>query len=253
MLCDLFLIMRKFIISFVSALIVFLILSASIIFLPTVEFDKNNQADFSNMRYLAFGDSITQGDGLVSSKDSYPCVVSDILGCEVVNKGISGSTLGYTSERHCIADTVIDVCSNDKDFQIISVMGGTNDVWWNIPLGTIKDNSHDTIYGSLNLIASYLKTNYKDAFIFFMTPLQNNHTDYVNDAGYTLRDIANAVRLVGNKYNIPVLDMFNEGRFEEVESGMYNPDCDGTHPLKEYVHDYMSPQIAQFIKDNYKK
>ena len=212
---------------------------------------KNDDIDFSKMRYLTFGDSITQGDGLESSNYAYPYVVGNELGCKVTNKGVSGSTLADIKERHCIANDVVEVCNDIGMYDIISVMGGTNDIWWNPQLGNINDYTTDTIYGSLNIIANELTTTFDDAFIFFMTPIKNTSFERVTDTGYNLEDIANAVIDVSNKYNIPVLDMYRYGRFEEVESGMNNENCDGTHPLKEYIADYMAPQIADFIINNY--
>ena len=214
--------------------------------------DENteNNINWSNMNYLAFGDSITAGDGLENSNYAYPQVVGKELGCKVTNKGISGSTLADIKERHCIANDVDEVCNGIGMYDVISVMGGTNDIWWNPQLGNINDYTTDTIYGSLNIIANELTTTFDEAFIFFMTPIMNTSFERVTDNGYDLEDIANAVIDVGNKYNIPVLDMYRFGRFEEVKSGMNNPNCDGTHPLKEYIDYYMAPQIANFIRNN---
>lgn len=212
--------------------------------------DNNEYINWSNMNYLAFGDSITSGDGLESSSYAYPHVVGNELGCKVTNKGVSGSTLADIKERHCIANDVDEVCNGIGMYDVISVMGGTNDIWWNPQLGNINDYTTDTIYGSLNIIANELTTTFDEAFIFFMTPIMNTSFERVTDNGYDLEDIANAVIDVGNKYNIPVLDMYRFGRFEEVKSGMNNPNCDGTHPLKEYIDYYMAPQIANFIRNN---
>lgn len=71
-----------------------------------------------------------------------------------------------------------------------------------------------------------------------------------NSQGYNLEDVANAVKQVANKYSIPVLDLFNEGQFE---SEMNANGSDGLHPSREFITNYTAPQIARFIKDNYKK
>ena len=212
--------------------------------------DMSAEINWSNINYLAFGDSITAGDGLENSNYAYPQVVGKELGCKVTNKSISGSTLADIKERHCIANDVDEVCNGIGMYDVISVMGGTNDIWWNPQLGNINDYTTDTIYGSLNIIANELTTTFDEAFIFFMTPIMNTSFERVTDNGYDLEDIANAVIDVGNKYNVPVLDMYRFGRFEEVKSGMNNPNCDGTHPLKEYIDYYMAPQIANFIRNN---
>lgn len=212
--------------------------------------------DFSKLRYVAFGDSITAGSGLESKSMSYPYVVADILGTKTTNRGVGGSTLGYDNEnleRHCIADDVVKTTQNGYTYDIISVTGGSNDKSLTIPLGNLDDYKKSSVYGALNIIADTLTKTYSNAFIFFMTPIKNPSCLGVNSAGYNLEDVSNAIKQVAEKYGIPVLDLFNTSQFENVDCGMNNPDCDGWHPLKEFVSDYLAPQITQFIKDNYKK
>ena len=50
-------------------------------------------------------------------------------------------------------------------------------------------------------------------------------------------------------YNIPVLDMYNNGKYE-LE--MYYPSSDGIHPSQEFIKNYTAPQIAEFIRQNYR-
>jgi lysophospholipase L1-like esterase len=137
---------------------------------------------------------------------------------------------------------------------IISVLMGVNDFNRDLPLGTIDDFSNTTVYGALNMIASHFKTYYKDSFVFFMTPYKQAWGDkgsYTDNAqGYKLLDVANAVKEVVGNYGYPVLDLFNVGKYE-LE--MYNAGSDGLHPSQEFFENYTAPQIAQFIKDNYKK
>jgi lysophospholipase L1-like esterase len=43
----------------------------------------------SDSTVVAFGDSLTSGYG-VSDEESYPSILADLLGCDVVNSGVSG-------------------------------------------------------------------------------------------------------------------------------------------------------------------
>ena len=115
-----------------------------------------------------------------------------------------------------------------------------------------------TVYGSLNLIAEYLTNNCSDTFYFFITPYNaklkqgqyNGNTGYDdNKLGYSLEDVATAYKEVGAKYNIPVLDLFKYGNYE-VE--MYDSDSDGVHPNQDFILEYTAPQIAEFIRQNYR-
>lgn len=214
--------------------------------------------DFSKLRYIAFGDSITAGSGLESKTFSYPYVIADILGVRATNRGVGGSTLGKdfdNTSRNCICDDIVKTSHNGYNYDIISVTGGSNDkaLTTPIPLGNLSDYTNKSVYGALNIIADTLTKTYPNAFIFFMTPIKNPSCESYNSIGYNLIDISNAIKQVANNYDIPVLDLYNTSQFESVDCGMNNSNCDGWHPLKEFVADYLAPQIAQFIKDNYKK
>ena len=211
-------------------------------------------ADFSNLNYLAFGDSVTEGGNLESVEQAYPNVAGDILGCNVINKAVGGSTYvrdPNKATRHCIAEDVISMSKTSGRYHIISVAGGVNDQSLALPLGTINDKTTETIYGSLNIIAETLTERYPDAFIFFITPLKYPQSEIDNNKGYNLSDVSRAVQRVGAKYDLPVLDLYRTSQFETASTGMNHPDCDGWHPLKEFVEEYIGPQVAKFIQDNY--
>ena len=218
------------------------------------EIEKDN-TPFKTLTYIAFGDSITFGadytKGYAQMDDPYPELVSKDLEMEsYINYGISGATLASnTLGLVCMSNQVI---SYTASHDVISLMGGVNDYNRNIPLGTVNDTENNTIYGALNVIAATLTSRFPDSFIFFMTPYKEaiggNDCLADNAEGYNLSDVAAAVKQVAKKYNIPVLDMYNEGQYE-LE--MYKPESDGIHPSQEFIKEYTVPQIAEFIRDNY--
>jgi len=53
---------------------------------------------FGNSTIVAFGDSITYGFG-ASPEDSYPSVLSGLVGIDIVNEGLSGETISEGLER----------------------------------------------------------------------------------------------------------------------------------------------------------
>ncbi len=213
--------------------------------------------DFSNKTYIAFGDSITFGAdytrGYAQMDNPYSELVASTLGMKSYkNAGVSGATLcSNTLGLACISDIVANTSAS---YDVISLLGGVNDFNRGLPLGNYGDTTNTTIYGSLDVIATHLTTNFSNSFIFFMTPYREFwggvHCSTPNSQGYNLEDVATAVKQIANKYSIPVLDLFNNGQFE-LE--MYNSDSDGLHPSQSFITNYTAPQIAQFIKDNYKK
>ena len=219
---------------------------------------KKPQTDFSNMTYLAFGDSITYGlenYGLEKSRrmeKPYTTLVSEDLGLKSYsNLGQNGATFCVNNNGHYNMTESILSCNISAD--IVSVMLGVNDFIQGLPLGSIDDKDNTTIYGSLYLICEYLSENYADSFVFFMTPLKvdigSRDSFTINSQGYNLQDVANAIKQVAHKYNYPVLDLFTIGEFE---CEMYDAKSDGVHPSQSFIQNYTAPQIAQFIKDNYK-
>lgn len=254
--------MKKVFLILSIVLFSFALFSVSLFFIKTPNdnnSDNKSQVEtinFSNKSYVAFGDSITFGSdyfrGYEQMDNPYPSLILETLGLKSsINKGISGATLAQHSSRANIATTIQ---SFDEEYDIISVLGGVNDYDNNLPLGTFGDTTNETIYGSLDLIAKTLTEKFKTSFIFFMTPYKcywhNIHWSTNNEQGYNLEDVANAIKEVANKYSIPVLDLFKLGQFE-LE--MYNSNSDGLHPSQEFIISYTAPQIAQFIKDNYKQ
>ena len=214
---------------------------------------NKKEIDFSNLSYVAFGDSITYGRdwtyGSVNYAQQmeypYPKLVGSELGLKSVdNQGVGSSTLCVNPNGSCSITNIILSYSSDVD--IISVTGGVNDYANLSKLGTINDMTTDTIYGSLNLIAEYLTSTYDDAFVFFITPY---NTTYKSDALFTMDHVSNAFIEVGAKWGIPVLDLYNYGQFE-LE--MYSHNSDGVHPSQAFFKEYTAPQIAQFIRENYK-
>ena len=239
--------MKNFI-SYILILLFTINISGCNMFFPTTELE--------GLTYTAFGDSITFGADYFNNysqmETPYPQEVGNILKLSSTNnKGVSGATL--TSNNlglPCMTDIIT---SFTEKSDIISVLGGVNDYNRDLPLGTINDRDTSTIYGSLHVGMNYLTTNYKESFIFYMTPYKENYSgrqySTINSQGYSLEDVATAIKNVAKVYNIPVLDLFNEGEFESV---MNNPNCDGIHPNQDFILDYTAPQIATFIKYNYK-
>ena len=207
-------------------------------------------AIFSEFTYVTFGDSITYGvDGVDWGlmEDPYPELVSRELGLKTFNnQAVSGATFCENNmNRHNMTQRIL---SFTGEADIISLMLGVNDCYVGLPLGTPESRDNTTIYGSLFLISEYLTSNYEDSFIFYMTPFPYRTCYANNSAGYKLEDVANAIKYVAALYDIPVLDMYLYSEYENIEMHL----GDGLHPSQAFMRDYVSPQIAEFIKERYR-
>ena len=202
-------------------------------------------SELLDVYYVSLGDSITYGyDGETGIRmgHPYPCQVSDALHLEKhLNLAVSGATVSYGSAGN---NTVNQLFVVPSDADMVSVMIGVNDFGSNTPLGAFGDSTPDTVYGGLDYLAKGLKEKCPDAFIFFMTPFKFLSYPGQNAVGYALKDVANAVEDVCEKYGLPVLDMYEDGMF----SWENDPRCDGLHPTQSFFKRFTTKQIVDFVK-----
>ena len=141
--------------------------------------------ELKNKTVLFLGDSITAGAGVKDiEKNRFDNVLKKIaeLG-ETYNYGISGTRIApqIIFGEPGPAD-IGDFCKRSKEMEkktdIIIVFGGTNDYGHgNEPFGEASDRSTDTYCGSVHSLMKYLREEYPDAVIVFMTPMHR-----LNDA-----------------------------------------------------------------------
>lgn len=229
--------------------------------LTTVACETNNEnenptpetVDFTQLTYVALGDSITYGEvgstGAQMEKP-YPVLVKEILQLKAVkNLGTRNATVKVPVEASTRPNIFGQVADAKAD--IVSVMIGINDFGAGFALGTPTDiDSSVSIYGAYNKLAADLRAKNPNAFIFFMTPLKPFYWEETNKAGYTLVDMSNAIKTACAANDIMVLDLYATSGFSpEVDLGC----SDGLHPSQRFFEEYMAPQIAQFIQENYGK
>ncbi|MBO5713343.1 MAG: hypothetical protein J6R88_04005 [Clostridia bacterium] len=216
------------------------------------------EVDFSNLTINCLGDSLTAGilPNYQIMEKPYPALLQEVLGVKKVNNyGVGGRFLSLD-----YPDTMCNVYSTMVDADIISVMGGTNDVLSfgtaKGVLGTLNDTDKSTIYGALDCLCRGLKEKYPNSYIFFMTPFalaDIRDIDCLNNSGFSLNDVNTAIKIVCTRYNIDVFDVYNECDFKaqanyETSLGI----GDGIHPNQQFINLFTS-KLAQFIKDNYNK
>lgn len=224
--------------------------------------DNNLSVDYSNIVYSALGDSITFGqDGISNTpmEETFVDVVGDTLGFKkTYNLGIGWSTVARLDSCTChdnFSTGHNPMCDRYKNIStlsdIISIWGGVNDMS-RTPLGDIDSYDVATFYGAYNTLIKGVKDRYPSAWVFLITPTtsRNWHSgELTNDFGLTNMDYVNAVIALGEKWDLPVLEMHDN---EAIKNELASSVSDGVHPSKELVDAVIAPMIVQFIKDNYK-
>ena len=173
---------------------------------------------FQNKIANFLGDSQTEANQ--HKTKIYHDWVKEILGLSKVNNyGISGTTIAKKSTSDTTA-MCVRYANMDNNADLICVMGGVNDRWFNSQLGKFGDTDPITFYGAMETLCNGLLTKYPGKTIIFITPTEQNNAscNSSNRTGYTPTDFANAMKRVCAKYSIPVFDANT---------------CSGIYPLNE--------------------
>ncbi len=196
------------------------------------------------------GDSITEGVGTSCHEAKYIEVLKREAGlAEVRNYGIGGTRIaeqgidgnGWLDER--------DFCRRyktmDDNADIIVVFGGTNDYdHGDADFGTRYMSTPETYYGAVNYLMKGLIEKYPTSDIVFMTPMQRENLERLNSRGYSLKMYVDAIKEAGERFSIPVLDLYGTlGICPDVPCHMEAYCPDGLHP-----NDAGNAKIARRLK-----
>lgn len=150
------------------------------------------------------GDSQTEPSGRYTQKGYYQWV-SEILELGSYNNyGVGGTCLARKNSTDTTAFSV-RYADMDNNADLIIVMGGVNDRWFNNQLGQFGDSTVDTVYGALEVLCDGLMTKYPGKTIIFVTPTEENGITN-NTTGTTVKQIANAMKTVCDKYGMRLYD-----------------------------------------------
>lgn len=190
---------------------------------------------FNGKTVVAFGDSITYGiasPGLVTITDSYIKLFCDYAGVgTLVNRAVSSTTIIQRGGGNDIYDKLI---SYTGTADVFIIAGGTND--WNQgrTVGTFGDTSPSaSVYGGMDAICSYIKTNFPDADVIFITPIPYTKpaSSFPNHIA-SLNEYRKAIYDVATYYGFSVVNGCGLGMPDKL-GGWNNTMCDdsdGCHP-----------------------
>lgn len=122
----------------------------------------------------------------------------------------------------------------------VTIFYGTNDFAGGTPnpIGTESDTTGDTVKGAINLTLDKLLTKYPNLKIVLVTPIwrarQNTGDGLESDSnpnslGLYLRDYVEAIKDMGKKYHLPVLDLYNTSGINKYTKNLYLS-SDELHP-----------------------
>jgi lysophospholipase L1-like esterase len=215
-------------------------------------FSRNSVSKWSGKKWACVGDSITEHN--IRTTLNYQDYIASWIGCRPLNYGISGTGWRTTNSGGSQPAIYNRISSIDTTADLVTIFAGTNDweeVGTPMVLGTFGDTSGDTsLYGAIDQTLNWLVTNMPTKTIAVFTPLQRQSAWYNlqhNANGVTMQDISTAITTVAKKYNVPVLDLYNNGNMYAQNATFrttYMPD--GLHP-NDAGHIMLARKILAFL------
>lgn len=138
------------------------------------EFVEKNKIDLSGKKITILGDSLTVGYPEEEIKgDNFPNALKEIFNCEVVNLGITGSTISSVYDNR---DPMVDRWRQiDEDSDIIIVYAGTNDMMM-IHQDQFGDiSTKGTFCGDLESMLSGINGTYPNAKKILINPVVSGY------------------------------------------------------------------------------
>lgn len=194
--------------------------------------------DWSSLTMVSIGDSILSGAGI-----DYPVTVKlkELLGLKnCLNYGIPGSSL---SDVPGLKPYIYRYDKMLSDADIVMVQCSGNDIGKN-PVGELTDNTPYTFCGAINILAKGLKEKYPNAYIFFQPGFMRAEV-YVEVATPYMNAMKQLCAVLGFDY----FDTF----VRDYPYDYKTDTVDWVHLNQNFTDTVWAPDLAQFIKDNYKK
>ena len=206
---------------------------------------KNNAFKDKVANFL--GDSQTERN--FHKTKTYHDWVKEILGLSKVNNyGVGGTTITKKSASDNTA-MCVRYASMDDNADLICVMGGVNDRWFNSQMGNFGDTDPLTFYGAMETLCDGLLTKYPGKTIIFITPTEQKYSgcDAANTTGYTVTDFANAMKRVCAKYSIPVFDANTCSGIYPLNSANSTVYTSDRLHLNDKGHEVLGNKLSKFI------
>ena len=199
-------------------------------------------------KIIFLGSSVTYGSA--SKQASFVEYMAARDGIEYVKEAVSGTTLVNEegNDSSYIARMEANIPPQDADLFVCQL--STNDATQDKPLGEISEsmdmNDFDqtTVAGAIEYVIAYAKANYNCPVMFY------TGTKYDSEKYQEMVDLLLQIQ---KKWDIGVIDMWNDLPIEELEAGKYDYYmANGVHPDRagylEWWTPFMEKEISEYIK-----
>lgn len=216
-----------------------------------VEVEKRFINRLYGKRWLLIGDSIST-EGSSWAVKGYGHYISQSLGMYYMNIAVGGKTMQWGCQQ---------VPSQDDNYDLITVMLGTNNEGYNMGIGNITDapDASSTLYIPVTkAMIELLRAKYPKSVIIFITPIRRCNVDAqgnVDNRNAALKGYVDALIEVCNLYCVPVIDLWNviAPEIDSIRNLFFcgthesGSDQDGTHPNELGHQMFLAPVIEHGI------
>ena len=212
------------------------------------------------------GDSITEGVGVSDiPSNRYDNRLKVLCQLSAVNNyGVSGTRLAH--QIRASETPRFDLCfcgrvyNMDTSADMVIVYGGVNDyIHGDAPFGEMGDTTPATFCGGVYFLMKYLKENYPDKPIIFLTParmfLRHEVTDLQPSTharkwtpGKELAAYVDVILETAKQFGIPVLDLYHNLGLDPHDQAVFDAyTVDGLH-FNDAGHAVLANCIKEFIE-----
>ena len=221
--------------------------------------------DIKGLKVNFLGDSITEGTGVTDVKNCrYDNRLAVMCGLSKINNyGIGGTRLAHQihpSEKPrydlCFCGRAFDM---DTSADMVIVYGGVNDyIHGDAPFGAPGDTTPATFCGGVYFLMRYLRENYENKPIIFLTParcfLRGEVSDLIpsthakkTNPGKALLAYVNVIKDTARQFDIPVLDLYHDLGIDPHDPKDYESyTVDGLH-FNDAGHGIIAQRLKDFI------
>ncbi len=197
------------------------------------------------MRSIAFlGDSITYGYDLTDRSKRFSTLLSQKLGLNEENYGITGTLVAKAGLNHSDGKDFVSRMHLIHNADVAVIFGGTNDYFWSDkPIGGEDNDSY--FEHAFETICKHVSDVRAGKITLFVTPYSHNgignyhggekwnsssrhDTSEVNFNGHTLYEYVATMEKVCRKYGLPCLNLHRDFSFDWRKHT-----TDGCHPNEE--------------------
>lgn len=208
------------------------------------------------------GDSITEGYGVENiAQNRFDNILKKTCELKGVNNyGIGGTRIAHQYQPSETPRWDLSFCARardmDKTADVIVIYGGVNDYFHgDAPFGKIGDSTRETFCGSVDYLIRFLRENYPDALLVFLTPAhakgdeEPSKSIYKTVKGLPLQEYVRVIEKTAGKYNLPCLSLFDDLGIDPNNTEDYEKyTTDGLH-FNDAGHKVLAERIEEFLRN----